>query len=122
MSYCDKWELQTENSNGFLKNYKQIGEINERLLRASFSFEKAQNCVLSTEWKVQCDSISAVMHFIYYPQIKYLDTKVILLGEAFHNKREKSLFWKEVGQILQNQREKQIWAIARYLLFPSELL
>lgn len=87
-------ELQTENSNCFLNNYKQTGEINERLPKASFSFENAQSCVLITEWKVHCDSISAVMHFIHYPQIKYLGTIVIFLGETLHNKREKSLFWK----------------------------
>lgn len=80
---------QIQNSDRFLNNCKQTGEVNERLLKASFSFENAQSCVLSTEWKVQCDSISTVMDFIHHPQIKYLGTIVIFLGETFHNKRGK---------------------------------
>lgn len=97
---------QIRNSNCFLNNCKQTGEINERLLKASFSFENAQSCVLSTEWKVQCDRISAVMHFIHHPQIKYLGTIVIFWGETFHNKREKKPLLEIGGLDIKEPEEK----------------
>lgn len=45
--------------------------------------------VLSTECKVEFDSLSAVMQFIGYPQVKYLSAIRVFSAEAFHNKREK---------------------------------
>ena len=72
-----------------MKKEQQTGEIMDRLPKALFSFENAQNCVLSTEWKVEFDNISTVLQFIDYPQIKQLNAVAVFSAERVLNKKEK---------------------------------
>lgn len=90
--------------------------------KASFPFEDARNWVLSTEWKVEFNIVSTGMQFIDYPQIKYLSAIGVFLAEVFRKREKKVSSGNRWGQMLKNQKKKEIWAIGRYSRFLQNFL